>query len=140
MKITIGALSESYAMWCMGKEVPTEVKAIEKFFLRWALEINLSEMIKVNGKSDVDFSHEKEYLEIFNRIKKSFCGKRNIKFAPTRLVSKPTQLHARLNDYSMEELGKVIYGAFSDNYHIETKWKYVTTEYITRLQTIEKYL
>lgn len=85
-------------------------------------------------------TYEKQYLEIFNRIKKSFCEKRNMKFNPTRGVSKPSQLHARLKDYTMDELGKVMVNAFSDNFHIEKKWKYVSTEYITRTQTIEKYL
>jgi len=83
---------------------------------------------------------EQGYLEMFNRIKKSFCEKRNMKFTPTRVVSKPSQLHARLKDYTMDELGQVIYGAFSDNFHIESKWKWVTTSYVTRCETIEKYL
>lgn len=92
------------------------------------------------GKTDEQKKKENDYLEIFNRIKKSFCEKRNMKFTPTRVVSKPSQLHARLKDYTMDEIGKVIYGAFSDNFHIESKWKWVTTSYVTRCETIEKYL
>ena len=91
-------------------------------------------------KNDGKKEAEKEFLEMFNRIKKSMCEKRNKKFTPTRTVSKPSQLHARLKDYKMEELGKVIYNALNDNFHIENKWIYVTTEYVTRQQTIEKYL
>lgn len=83
---------------------------------------------------------EQDFLSTFNRIKKAMCEKRNKKFSPARTVSKPSQLHARLKDYSMDEIGKAIYNAFNDNFHIESGWKYVTTEYVTRQQTIEKYL
>jgi hypothetical protein len=83
---------------------------------------------------------EKDFLEMFNRIKKSFHDKRGKKFTPTRTVSKPSQLHARLKDYTIEELGKVIYAAFNDPFHAEKNWKFVTTEYVTRTQNLEKYL
>lgn len=99
----------------------------------------LTEVIGIEAKT-APKQVEKDYLEMFNRIKKSFCEKRNMKFTPTRVVSKPSQLHARLKDYTMDEIGKVIYGAFSDNFHVESKWKWVTTEFCTRPATIEKYL
>lgn len=98
----------------------------------------LTEVIGIEAKT-APKQVEKDYLEMFNRIKKSFCEKRNMKFTPTRVVSKPSQLHARLKDYTIDELGKVIYNAFNDQYHIETKWKHLSTEFLTRADKVEKY-
>lgn len=83
---------------------------------------------------------EVEFLEKYNRIKKHYCDKRGVKFVRARVVAKPSQLHARLKTYTMDELGTVIYNVFNDNSHVDTKWKYATTDYMTRQQTIEKYL
>lgn len=83
---------------------------------------------------------EVEFLEKYNRIKKHYCDKRGVKFVRARVVAKPSQLHARLKTYTMDELGTVIYNVFNDNFHVDTKWKYATTDYMTRQPTIEKYL
>lgn len=83
---------------------------------------------------------EKDFLAMFNRIKAHHYQARGKRFLPTRTVSKPSQLHARLKDFSMDELGKVITNAFKDNYHIDTHWQYVTTEYVTRPNIIERFL
>ena len=83
---------------------------------------------------------EVEFLEKYNRIKKHYCDKRGVKFVRARVVAKPSQLHARLKTYTMGELGTVIYNVFNDNFHVDTKWKYATTDYMTRQPTIEKYL
>lgn len=83
---------------------------------------------------------EVEFLEKYNRIKKHYCDKRGVKFVRARVVAKPSQLHARLKTYTMDELGTVIYNVFNDNFHVDTKWKYVTTSYILRDVIIERYL
>jgi hypothetical protein len=84
---------------------------------------------------------EKEYLEIFNRVKKLYCERARKKFTPTKVISKPSQLHARIREgHTMDDLGKVIYLVFSDPFHAEKGFKYATTEYCTRSQTLEKYL
>lgn len=83
---------------------------------------------------------EQEYLAMFNRIKKAMCEKRGKKFSPARTVSKPSQLHARLKDYTLEEIGKAVYNAFNDQYHIETNWRFITTEFICRADKLEKFL
>lgn len=83
---------------------------------------------------------EQQFLEMFNRIKKSWHEKRNMRFVATRTISKPAQLHTALKTYSQDELGKVIYNAFADQFHIDSKWRWTTTEFCTRLTTIEKYL
>ena len=83
---------------------------------------------------------EVDFLEKFNRIKRHYCEKRGVKFARARVVAKRSQLHARLKDYKMDELGTVIYNAFNDSYHIDTKWKHLTTEFVTRQQVVERFL
>ena len=83
---------------------------------------------------------EVDFLEKYNRIKKHYCDKRGVKFVRARVVAKPSQLHARLKTYTMDELGTVMYNVFNDNFHVDTKWKYATTDYMTRQPTIEKYL
>jgi len=116
-----------------------EGKAVH--FSRWDDVANeIYSKVMRRGKTDAEKKAEEEFLATFNRIKKAMCEKRNKKFSPARTVSKPSQLHARLKDYTMDEIGKAIYNAFNDNFHIESGWKYVTTEYVTRQQTIEKYL
>lgn len=105
--------------------------------------------VSVNGDGQVEYVDvikpnktiiEAEYLELFNRIKKDFHQKRGKRCTPTRTLSKPAQLHTALKTYSMDELGKVILGVFGDKFHQDNMWKYATTSYCVRLETIEKYL
>lgn len=105
-----------------------------------SVEAHIMALSSKAGKTQAQKDAEDEYLRMYNRIRKHFVEKTYRKFVPTRNVAKPAQLHARLKDYTMDELGKVMYNAFKDNYHVDTKWKYVSTEYLTRLQTIEKYI
>lgn len=105
-----------------------------------SVEAHIMALEKKATKTKKQKDAEEEYLRMYNRIRQHFVEKTHRKFVPTRRVAKPAQLHARLKDYTMDELGKVMYNAFKDNYHVDTKFKYVTTEYLTRLQTIEKYI
>lgn len=101
-----------------------------------AYYVNVEDLIKQIETLSAGNEHEASYLEMFNRIK---LGVANIKLK-TRKVSKKGQLNNALEIYSMEELGKVVMAAFKDDYHRQTRWKWVTTEYCTRDTTIEKYL
>jgi hypothetical protein len=83
---------------------------------------------------------EKEYLEMFNRIRCAIYAKKNKKCVPVRKIAKAGQLHAALKIYSMDELGKVIYGVYSDKFHHDNNYKYATTEFCTRQTTIDKFL
>jgi len=83
---------------------------------------------------------EAEFLEAFNNAKRYMHQCRGMRFVPVRSIAKKSQLHARLKEYSIDDLRKVILAAFKDTFHIDSKWKWVTTEYVTRPQTIEKYI
>lgn len=99
----------------------------------------LSQVIGIKSQEDKKQA-EKDFLAMYNRIKENFISKAGRKFVPARTIAKPSQLHSRLKDYTMDEIGRVALGAFKDDYHAQSMWKYVTTEYVTRTQTIEKYL
>ena len=98
--------------------------------------ISSNDLMPIDNRKEA----EQEYLAMFNRIKKAMCEKRGKKFSPARTVSKPNQLHARLKDYTMDEIGKAMYNAFNDQYHIETNWRFITTEFLTRADKLEKFL
>lgn len=85
-------------------------------------------------------SIEKEYLEMFNRIRCAIFAKKNKKCVPVRKIAKTGQLHAALKIYSMDELGKVIYCVYSDKFHHDNNYKYATTEFCSRQTTIDKFL
>lgn len=99
------------------------------------------EIVELIGqKNAAQKDEEKEFLEMFNRIKGNYFDKAAKRFVPTRKISKPSALHSALKQYSMEDLGKVMIGAFKDEHHMKSGWCYVTTEFVLRPQIIERYL
>ncbi len=99
------------------------------------------EIVELIGqKNAAQKDEEKEFLEMFNRIKGNYFDRAAKRFMPTRKISKPSALHNALKQYSMEDLGRVMIGAFKDEHHMKSGWCYVTTEFVLRPQIIERYL
>lgn len=111
----------------------------EKLFDDGMMEVVVSIQEYKNSIS-LKASVEKDYLEMFNRIRCAIFAKKNKKCVPVRKIAKPAQLHAALKIYSMDELGKVIYGVYSDKFHHDNNYKYATTEFCSRQTTIDKFL
>lgn len=82
------------------------------------------------GVETPSFDYDKFILG-FNSLK-------NRSFRVTDKVKKA--LNARLKNYSKEEIWKAIKIAHNDSYHIETKFKYLTPEFILREEKLEKFL
>ena len=103
--------------------------------------IAAEEIVELIGqKNAAQKDEEKEFLEMFNRIKGNYFDRAAKRFVPTRKISKPSALHNALKQYSMEDLGRVMIGAFKDEHHMKSGWCYVTTEFVLRPQIIERYL
>ena len=63
------------------------------------------EIVELIGqKNAAQKDEEKEFLEMFNRIKGNYFDRAAKRFVPTRKISKPSALHNALKQYSMEEL------------------------------------
>ena len=112
---------------------------------RWLHEVRFEKVANdivelIGQKNAAQKDEEKEFLEMFNRIKGNYFDRAAKRFVPTRKISKPSALHNALKQYSMEDLGKVMIGAFKDEHHMKSGWCYVTTEFVLRPQIIERYL
>lgn len=86
-----------------------------------------------NASGGLSFEDKfKLFINTFNELtKRTFKG----------CTKSKTQFKARLKDgYSGSEFKKAIMNAYDDNYHKETNHKYLTPEYITRSNMLEKYL
>lgn len=91
-------------------------------------EINNSKKSRVVPTSVVDY----------DRFIKMFNGFADRKF---RLNDKiKSALNSRVKTYDPKEIKKAIEIAHNDRYHIETKFKYLTPEYILRVDKLERYL
>lgn len=66
-----------------------------------------------------------------------FNKKRGTKFKATAKVLKNFKI--AIKDYSSEDLKKSIEGAMSDNHHIESNFKWLTPEFVLKVDIIERY-
>lgn len=98
------------------------------------------DFVAEGNKQDPKKLAEKDFLEMFNRIRCAIFAKKNKKCIPVRKIAKPAQLHTALKTYSMDEIGKVVYNVYSDRFHHDNNYKFSTTEYCTRQTTIDKFL
>ena len=130
MKTILEVLEDRLLKYVPMEELKETAVAIEA-----ALKVDVAE-----DKREKKKAIEDEWLEMFNRIKANFHAKKGSRFVRTRQISKVARLHDRLKIYSMEELGKVIYNAYNDQHHIESGWKWVTTDFVLRNDIIERYL
>lgn len=81
---------------------------------------------KEDDKSSIDYNKLLDYINLtFNK---------NFKIINDKAKK---QFKARLKDYSKDVFKIVINNLKNDEYHIETNFKYVTPEYISREKTIE---
>lgn len=72
-----------------------------------------------------------KFIDVFN----SFAGR---SFKVTEKVK--SSLKSRLKDYSKEQIVKAIELAHKDQFHIESKFKHLTPEFILRPDKLEKFL
>lgn len=66
-----------------------------------------------------------------------FNKKRGTKFKATAKVLKNFKI--AIKDYSSEDLKKSIEGAMADNHHIESNFKWLTPEFVLKVDIIERY-
>ena len=76
---------------------------------------------------------EQEFLELF----KSVSGKKRIKVIDDKTKR---QLKTLLISYTMSDIETAIKNACADQYHIDTKLKYITPEFITRPDKFQKFV
>lgn len=74
----------------------------------------------------------------FGKFMTFFNGLANRKFKATDNVK--TKLKARLKTYSKTEIFEAIKAAHKDEYHIKTKFKFLTPEFILREDKLDKFL
>lgn len=76
------------------------------------------------------------FIELFNSIR-LVDGKKS-KFKALSSVAK--SLKARLKDYTPEQIKEVIQKCMVHEFHVDSKFMYVTPEYVLREKIIDKYL
>lgn len=93
---------------------------------------NVSEINNKGLKSSkLDKSIVVAFVEFFNSVKgRNFRKNKKIEMA----------LNARLKEYTKEEIKKSVINAHNDVYHIETKYKYLTPDFILRPDKLDKFL
>lgn len=88
--------------------------------------------INKNNNTHVEFD-EKKFLKIFNSI-----TNKHHKKLPQKVKG---QINARLKEgYSKEDIVTAIKNCATDTYHIESKYKYLTPEFITRPDKLDRFL
>jgi hypothetical protein len=94
-----------------------------------------SDAIREDKRKEKNISEDKsslvDFINFFNET-----GKRNFKLNDKLKSS----LKARLKDYSIDKIYEAVKNAHQDNYHKETNFKYLTPEFILRVDKLERFL
>jgi hypothetical protein len=95
-------------------------------------EANKNDNDNVNDNVNVNVNVN-DFLNVFKKV----SGKSRIK-----VIDKKTQqqLKILLQAYTMQDIELAIKNAMADSYHIESKFKYITPEFITRPDKFQKFV
>jgi hypothetical protein len=110
---------------------PTRVKSVEQDSTNPTVNVNVNE--NVNENVNVNEINSTKLLSVFNSI----LGKK------TRVIPDKAnkQLTAALKaGYSKDDIVKAITNASKDPHHIESNYKYLTLEFITRPDKLDRFI
>lgn len=95
--------------------------------------VSVSDSVSVSNNISKPQINFEAFIDHFNKI----TGK-NHRTLPEKVKG---QIRARLKEgYQKEDLIKAVINCTADKYHIETNYKYLTPEFITRADKLEKFL
>jgi len=139
--VGIFASSNGYYHDVLVKRIIDEGEAISEVRRKSAKGIkqNNETIVVKKGKKPLFPIDPNEALNLFNDTRKEYVPNSRL----VRIIDVKTKRQINMinnNGYVLEDLEHVTRMAFLDAYHIETGYKYVTLEYLTRSSTWNRYI